>query len=53
MLTSRLTQKYTVSALAVRNSDLASINPEKIKAVLFGMPASWKPLKMAATEAPW
>ena len=29
-----------VSAFAVRNSDLASISSEKIRAVLFGMPAS-------------
>jgi hypothetical protein len=39
--------------LAVRNRDFASISSEKIRAVLFGTPASSKPLKMAATEAPW
>jgi hypothetical protein len=42
-----------VSALAVRNTDLASISSEKMSAVLFGMPAASQPLKMDATEAPW
>jgi hypothetical protein len=43
---------YTVSALAVRNSDLASINSEKVRISLSLTPASRKPLRAATRLTP-
>ena len=43
----RTPMKYTVSALAVRNSDFASISSEKMTIVLSSAPMLWKPLPMA------
>jgi hypothetical protein len=48
-----LPQKYTVSALAVRNSDVESISSENSRNSLSPTPTSAKPRRNAHSDTPW